>query len=187
MNRLHRWLCRSNLWKKGLREQLLPWALKGIDLGQNVLEVGPGPGLATEILRYKMTRLTSIEIDRRLADSLMHRLRGTNVTVIEGDATRMPFEDHSFSGAVSFTMLHHVPSRALQDELLREAYRVLKPGGMFVGTDSTWSRAFQLIHLWDTCVPIDPGTFRTRLEAAGFTKVAVDVTRRAFRFRALHA
>jgi hypothetical protein len=66
-------------------------------------------------------RLTAIEIDERLAASLKMRLAGTNVTVIEGDATAMPFPDASFSAAISFTMLHHVPSSGLQDRLLAEA------------------------------------------------------------------
>jgi len=48
--------------------------------------------------------------------SLRMRLKGSNVQVIEGDATEMPFADSHFSGAVSFTMLHHVPSRELQKQ-----------------------------------------------------------------------
>jgi SAM-dependent methyltransferase len=94
----------------------------------------------------------------------------------------MSFEDCSFSGAVSFTMLHHVPSAALQDRLLAEVCRVLKPGGVFVGTDSVYSLGFQLIHLRDTMVVIDPATFVARLEAAGFTQVSVKKAKRAFRF-----
>jgi SAM-dependent methyltransferase len=128
--------------------------------------------------------LTSIEIDTRLADALKRRLEDTNVKVIEGDATAMPFADGSFSGAVSFTMLHHVPSPALQDRLLAEVCRVLKPGGVFAGSDSRWSVGFHLIHLRDTMVLVEPDTFVSRLEAAGFTDVSVRVAKRAFRFRA---
>jgi ubiquinone/menaquinone biosynthesis C-methylase UbiE len=186
MNRFHRWVCRSAQWKKNLSHKVMPWALKGSDLGQNILEVGPGPGLTTDILKERFANITSVEIDSRLADSLKRRMQNTNVKVLEGDATEMSFSTGSFSGAVSFTMLHHVPSPALQDKLLAEVYRVLKPGGMFVGTDSTWSRLFQLIHLWDTCVTIDPKTFGRRLEAAGFVEVAVEVTRGMFKFRARH-
>ncbi len=45
----------------------------------------------------------------------------------------MPFPADSFSGAVCFTMLHQVPSPALQDKLLAEVHRVLKPGAVFCG------------------------------------------------------
>jgi len=182
MNRIHRWLCRSDWWRNTLTEQVLPWALGGLELGTDLLEVGPGPGLTTDFLRQRISRITSIEIDPRLANSLKRRLAGTNVNVVEGDATAMPFEDCAFSGAVSFTMLHHVPSKALQDRLLSEVYRVLKPGALFIGTDSRWSPAFQLIHLWDTMVIVNPETFGTRLESVGFRDVKVDVAKKAFRF-----
>jgi ubiquinone/menaquinone biosynthesis C-methylase UbiE len=153
MNRLHRWRCRSGFWKKLLQNDMLPWALKDVDLGQNVLEVGPGPGLTTDLLRTRLDRITALEVDSALADLLKRRMSGTNVTVIQGDASAMPFEDATFSGAVAFTMLHHVPSPTLQDRLLREVHRVLRSGGMFVGTDSLWSPALWLFHIGDTLVP----------------------------------
>lgn len=167
-----------------MSEAIIPWALKGLDLGKDVLEIGPGPGLTTDILRRQLDQVTSIELDSELASQLQARLQGTNVRVVEGDAAKMPFEDKSFSGAVSFTMLHHVPSAELQDRLLAEVYRVLKPGGTFAGTDSRWSAGFQLFHLFDTMVVVDPSSFAKRLEAAGFTDVKVDLAKRAFRFRA---
>ena len=44
MNCLHRWLCRSALWRAALENRLIPWALDGVDLGNQVLELGPVPG-----------------------------------------------------------------------------------------------------------------------------------------------
>ncbi len=97
----------------------------------------------------------------------------------------MSLPDESFDGAVCFTMLHHVPSVAKQDCLLREVARVLRPGGLFAGTDSLYSRSFRLLHLFDTMVVVDPGTFAARLKAAGFGEIHVDVMEPyAFRFRA---
>ena len=97
----------------------------------------------------------------------------------------MSLTDESFDTAVCFTMLHHVSSAALQDQLLREVARLLRPGGTFAGTDSLSSRSFRLLHLFDTLVVVDPATFPARLEAAGFVDVAVDVMQPyAFRFRA---
>ncbi|MBL8171246.1 MAG: class I SAM-dependent methyltransferase [Acidobacteria bacterium] len=184
MNRFHRWFCKSSYWRKALGEALIPWALQGVDLGGNILEIGPGPGLTTDILRRRFNCVTALEIDPELARSLKRRLHGTNARVVEGDATRMPFENNSFSGAVSFTMLHHVPSTALQDQLLAEVYRVLKPGGVFAGTDSRWGVGFQLFHLLDTLVVVDPKSIGKRLEIAGFREVEVSMDKRAFRFRA---
>jgi ubiquinone/menaquinone biosynthesis C-methylase UbiE len=183
MNRLHRWLCRSERWRSTVAERL-PWAIGNADLGANVLEIGPGPGLTTDLLRASVPRLTALEIDPALAGSLRSRLKGSNVQVIEGDATKMPFGDAEFSGAVSFTMLHHVPSRELQNKVLAEVLRVLKPGGFFVGCDSLRNWFMRVIHIGDTLVPIDPDTFDARLESAGFEVFEVQKNSQAFRFRA---
>src|SRR5581483_2937771 len=187
MNRLHRWICRSGFWKTSLQSEILPWALKDVDLGQNLLEVGPGPGLTTDFLRSRFDRITALEVDAALADSLKQRMGGTNVTVIQGDASAMPFEDATFSGAVAFTMLHHVPSPNLQDQLLREVYRVLRPSATFAGTDSVWSPGLWLIHIGDTLVPVDPLTFKSRLESAGFIDVQIESESKRFRFSARRA
>jgi SAM-dependent methyltransferase len=81
-------------------------------------------------------------------------------------------------------MLHHVPSAALQDRLLAEVGRVLKPGGVFAGTDSLWSPLFSLLHVHDTMVVVNPDSFGRRLESAGFSDIDIAVAPRAFRFRA---
>ena len=183
VNRLHHWLCRSGRWRKTI-EKRVPWVVSGADLGQNVLELGPSPGLTTDLLRLTLERLTAIEVDPGLAASLRSRLSGSNVEVISGDATTMGFADGQFSGAVSFTMLHHVPSLELQDQLLREVWRVIAPGGVFVGSDSIQSMFMRLIHIGDTLVPVAPDTFGVRLEAAGFQVLEVEKNSGAFRFRA---
>jgi len=149
-----------------------------------VLEIGPGPGLTTDLLRTMVPQLTSLEIDAALASSLSSRLKGSNVQVIEGDATKMPFVESEFSGAVSFTMLHHVPSRELQNKVLAEVLRVLKPGGFFVGSDSLQNWFMKIIHIGDTLVPVNPDTFGVRLQSAGFEVLEVRRNSQAFRFRA---
>ncbi|MCC6766302.1 MAG: class I SAM-dependent methyltransferase [Deltaproteobacteria bacterium] len=184
MNRFHRWYCRTGHWRRVVQDELLPWVLGGADLGAHALEVGPGPGLTTDLLRARVPSLTALEIDPRLAAALRSRTRGGNVTVVEGDGTAMPFPDAAFSGAVSCTMLHHVPSAVLQDRLLAEVRRVLRPGAWFVGSDSTSSFVFRLAHLFDTMVLVDPDGFADRLAHAGFADVAVGRGRGAFRFRA---
>ena len=162
-------------------------ALEGINLGDDLLEIGPGPGLSTDFLRPRVRSLTAVEIDPVLSESLKRRMAGTNVKVYQGDATRMPFEAGSFSAALAFTMLHHMPTQALQDRLLTEAHRVLQPNGFFAGTDSKLSLRFRLIHLGDTMNVVDPKTFGDRLQAAGFTDISIHENPRAFAFRARRA
>jgi ubiquinone/menaquinone biosynthesis C-methylase UbiE len=186
MNILHRRYCRSDGWRQAVHRGMMPWVLDEVELGANVLEIGPGPGVTTDWLRERVASLTCVEIDRELADALKARLGGTNVKVVEGDATRMEFADASFDAAVCFTVLHHVPSREFQDRLLAEAYRVLKLGGWFYGSDSTTSFRFRLFHVFDTCVPIEPDGFAARLEAAGFAEVQIEKRPQynTFKFRA---
>lgn len=184
MNGIHRWLCRSAYWRRTVEQNILPWAIEGIDLGDNLLEIGPGPGLTTDLLRQRVARMTALEIDPHLVAALKQRMHNTNVRVMEGDATKMPFENHSFSAVISLTMLHHVPSPALQDKLLAEAHRVLRPHGIFVGIDSTLSLRFRLIHIGDTMVVIDPDGFGARLQVAGFAGITINKRPDRFRFHA---
>ncbi len=184
MNWFHRQVCRSGRWRRRLEGELLPWALQGVELGDDVLEIGPGPGVTTDLLRGRTQRLTALEVDGAAAAALQKRLSGSGVSVVHGDGVAMPFADGSFSGVVSLTMLHHVPTAALQDRLLAEAWRVLRPTGVFAGFDGVGSFLFRLIHLGDTYTPVNPGTFGRRLEAAGFADVTVERGWTRFRFRA---
>ena len=118
----------------------------------------------------------------KLARSLGLRMANSNVRVQCADATTMPYRDGTFSGAVSFTMLHHVPSSALQNRLFSEVYRVLGPGAMFAGTDSMRSLLMRIFHVRDTMVLVDPATLPGRLEAIGFKDVEVEIGAGRFRF-----
>jgi ubiquinone/menaquinone biosynthesis C-methylase UbiE len=173
MNAEHLELLASDGWRDLLRDIILPWALDGVDLGDEVLEVGPGPGLTTDLLRERVPRLTAVELDESLAADLAQRLAGTNVEVVNHDATAMPFDDGRFSGAVSFTMLHHVPTIDQQDALFAETARVLQPGGVFVASDSVASDDLAALHTDDTYNPVDPTTVEDRLTVAGFDRIDV--------------
>jgi len=61
---------------------------------------------------------------------------------------------------------------------------VLRPGGVFAGTDSLDSEEFRSLHVGDICVPIDPETLSGRLERSGFDAVQVETNEYGVRFRA---
>jgi SAM-dependent methyltransferase len=187
MNLVHRLVCRSAPWRWTVERWVIPWALDGVDPGEDVLELGPGPGLTTDVLRERTARLTAVEIDPRLASSLRERMKNTNAEVAGADATALPFPDGSFSAVLSFTMLHHVPSVTLQDRLFAEAWRVLRPGGVFAGTDTAPGVLLRLAHIGDTMVPVDAATLGRRLETVGFGEVEVKKRLGEFRFRAIRA
>lgn len=184
MNQAHLEFCSSLEWAGVVRDEIIPWVLRDLDLGDDVLEVGPGPGRTTEVLAGMVGRLSAAELDKDLASALAERLGPEGVDVANADATELPYEDGRFSSVLSFTMLHHLPSGDHQDRLFAEAARVLRPGGLFAGTDSIDSEPFRDLHVDDICNPIDPDALPARLEKAGFTGVQVDAREYGYRFRA---
>jgi SAM-dependent methyltransferase len=185
MNRDHRVACASPEWAQFLEEVVVPTALDGVELGDDVLEVGAGPGRTTDILRARTARLTAVELDDELAASLAERLTGTNVDVVHADASDLPLPDDRFSGAVAFTMLHHVPTAELQDGIFAELARVVVPGGIVVLSDSVHSDVLAEFHVDDTYNPVDPDTLGDRLAAAGFSSSTVDADTDRFVARAV--
>jgi 16S rRNA A1518/A1519 N6-dimethyltransferase RsmA/KsgA/DIM1 with predicted DNA glycosylase/AP lyase activity len=59
-----------------------PWALESLDLGSDVLEVGPGYGATAIVLRSRVAQLTCVEIDARPAADLRNRFDNESVSVL---------------------------------------------------------------------------------------------------------
>jgi SAM-dependent methyltransferase len=175
MNLDHENLCSSPEWAAYLQSEILPAVLADVDLGKELLEIGPGPGAATAVLRGRVASLTALEADEAAAGRLAARYRDGNVTVAGGDATRMPYDDASFDSVASFTMLHHVPTAAAQYQILAEAKRVLRPGGTLLGSDSLASTGLHHFHAGDSYNPVEPATLLTWLRTLGFSAVTVSV------------
>jgi SAM-dependent methyltransferase len=173
MNEAHLRLCSSPEWRAVVEEEILPNAVGDRSLGEAVLEVGAGPGLTTDAIRQMVPLLTAVELDEELAAALAERFADTNVEVVCADATGLPFEDDLFSSALTFTMLHHVPTDTLQDCVLQELCRVLRPGGLLVGSDSIDTPARRELHEGDIFNPVDPETLPERLREAGFVDVSL--------------
>ena len=175
MNENHAKLCPSPQWAEWIQGELLPSLAAGVDLGAEMLEIGPGPGAATGWLRHQVRRLVALEIDEEAAARLAAEHDGGNVEVTVGDATGMTFGDASFDSVATFTMLHHVPTAAAQDQILAETLRVLRPGGVLIGSDSLASNDLHEFHAGDTYNPVEPAAFLTRLRTVGFGKITIGV------------
>jgi SAM-dependent methyltransferase len=184
MNQAHLDFLASPDWARILRTDLLPWIERVADLGDDVLEIGPGPGLTTDILRERTAAVTAVEIDDDLAASLAERLGGTNVRVLHGDASATGLSDDRFTAATCFSMLHHVPTAEAQDRVFAEVRRVLRPGAKLFAVDARDLDWLRDAHVDDTFVPLDEATLATRLESAGFTAVDLELTDHELRFTA---
>lgn len=186
MNLLHRRCCSSDRWAVTVREKLIPWALAGVDLGDNVLEIGPGYGANLRVLVDKAPRYTAVEVDGPMAGRLRDQYGG-RARIVDGDGTDTGLAADEFSSVVCFTMLHHVPTPAAQDRLFAEAFRVLRPGGVFAGSDGVPSLRFRVMHVGDTYNPVAPQTLADRLRRLGFADVHADVKDNRQRWRAVKA
>jgi len=171
-------LCSTPEWAALMESEVLEPVTAGLDLGNEMLEIGPGPGAATRWLRHRVKRLVALELDPDAAARLSDDLADANVTVQVGDATQVPFDDGSFDSVGCFTMLHHLPTARSQFRTVCEAFRVLRPGGVLVGADSLASQGLHEFHEGDTYNPIDPVRLLVFLQAAGFGYVTVSVGER---------
>jgi ubiquinone/menaquinone biosynthesis C-methylase UbiE len=187
MNALENWFCSTAFWRYVTQRQLLPWILSGSELGDQVLEIGAGPGAATDELRRRAARVTSLEYDHAFAAGLAARQRNNHGSVLRGDATALPFADRSFSSAIAVLVFHHLRSSEQQDKAFAEICRVLRPGGRFFAFEIQDGWLQHVIHRSSTFVPVRPASVPARLTAAGFSRVTVDFRRSGFRLRALRA
>ena len=171
MNLCHRVFCSSNRYFD---------AVEGgpdVDLGDNVLEIGPGYGANTGVLIGRAPHYSAVEIDQVMAAAATGRL---TVTAPGSSAVTGPTpacRRANSSSVVCFTMLHHIPTAELQDRLFAEVFRVLRPGGVFAGSDSASSIPFRVLHFRDICNPVSLESLPNRLRANGFSDVYVGAGR----------
>jgi ubiquinone/menaquinone biosynthesis C-methylase UbiE len=169
------------------RTQVIPWLLSGVELGEHVLELGAGPGAATEELRKHAGRVTSLEYSHAFAAGIAQRIQTGNGAVLQGDASTLPFPEKTFSAVTTVLMLHHLKSPELQERTFAEILRVLRPGGVFLAIDIPDAWFHRIGHIRSTFVPLAPATAPARLAAAGFSNVSIDFLRGAFRICAMRS
>lgn len=192
MNALENRFCGSRLWRWITCNQLLPWLTAGSNLGDHLLELGAGTGSATAALRERVARVTSLEYEfhslakLRLRTGAGPRLAAKG-TLVQADASTLPFADATFSSAIAVLMLHHLRSREQQDLAFSEVRRVLRPGGVFLALEIPDGWLNRIMHISSTFVAVAPASVPARLSAAGFWGCSVDFRSSAFRIRALRA
>jgi 2-polyprenyl-3-methyl-5-hydroxy-6-metoxy-1,4-benzoquinol methylase len=106
-------------------DRIIPYAeLKG----RRVLEIGCGMGLHSELIASAGAAMTAIDISDTSVMATRNRseLKGLNLDVRQMDACALQFDDNSFDFVWSWGVIHHSASTG---QIVKEIYRVLKPGG----------------------------------------------------------
>jgi ubiquinone/menaquinone biosynthesis C-methylase UbiE len=105
-------------------------------------------------------------------------------SVVQGDASVLPFESQTFTSAIAVLVLHHLSTGDAQDRAFAEIYRVLKPGGVFVALEIQDGWLTRVTHFRSTFVPVSIDGLNSRLRAAGFSNISVNNRNGAIRIRA---
>ena len=112
MSMLAEAVCVSPPYRALARWVVLPWALQGLRLTVQALEIGSGSGvMAAQLLRkFPELRIVATDYDPDMVATAARRLApfGERATVQAVDATSLPFPDDRFDVVLSFAMLHHV-------------------------------------------------------------------------------
>jgi SAM-dependent methyltransferase len=150
--------------------------------GMSCIDLGCGTGAFTRRLGAFDLALTGVDISPGLI--ARGRERG-GATFIVGDICDSPAEAASFDFAVMSGVLHHLPTEDVRLRSLREAYRLLKPGGQFFSYDpNAWSPSMFLYRdprspfyspdgKTDNEVLLTRGEISNNLRAAGFDGIRV--------------
>ena len=116
--------------ESGIKAALIAQA--HIQPGQILLDVGCGTGTLTVLIKQTQpdARVYGLDVDPQVLNIARRKAEQAEEAIIlqQGTATSLPYPDGSFDRLFSSLMLHHL-TRQDKQRMLREAFRVLKPGG----------------------------------------------------------
>jgi SAM-dependent methyltransferase len=164
-----------------------PTALAQLNAGEIVLDLGSGGGIDV-LLSARRVGPTGKAYGLDMTDEMLALARENqcqagvdNVEFLKGEIESIPLPDNSVDVIISNCVIN---LSADKDRVLREAFRVLKPGGRFavsdvVVTGSVPEAVRQSMMLWVGCIAgaLDQDDYQSKLVAAGFTKVTFETTR----------
>ncbi len=105
---------------------------------RTILDLACGEGSSTRILASKFTksRITALDLSPHYLSHAREQLADfTNIDFVQGRAEELVFKERSFDLVSSTFLFHEIPYE-VRKQILQEAYRVLKPGGVFAILDS---------------------------------------------------
>jgi arsenite methyltransferase len=164
-----------------------PTALIELRPGEVVLDLGSGGGIDVLLSAHRVGP-TGKAYGLDMTDDMLALARENqrqagveNVEFLKGEIENIPLPDNSVDVVISNCVIN---LSADKDQVLREAFRILKPGGRFAVSDVVLrgeipEQVRQSVLLWVGCVAgaLEEQDYLKRLEAAGFTGVSAEATR----------
>jgi len=164
-----------------------PTALAQLNPGETVLDLGSGGGIDV-LLSAKRVGPAGKAYGLDMTDEMLELARenqrkagATNVEFLKGEIEHIPLPDNSVDVIISNCVIN---LSADKDQVLREAFRVLKPGGRFAVSDVVTRGAVpdavrQSMLLWVGCIAgaLDEGEYRQKLTRSGFENPDIEPTR----------
>lgn len=122
--------------------KLLSYERMNVSSGDNILDVGCGPGVDVIALAKQVDELGKVigfDHDLRMLDEALQNVKDSgvikSVSVVQGSATQLPFQTDHFDGCRSERLFMHLIE---PEQVLSEMIRVTKPGGRIVVLDTDW-------------------------------------------------
>lgn len=164
-----------------------PTALATINPGEIVLDLGSGGGIDV-LLSARRVGPTGKAYGLDMTDEMLALARENqkksgigNVEFLKGEIEHIPLPDNSVDVIISNCVIN---LSADKDRVMREAFRVLKPGGRFAVSDIVTRGAMpaeirEPVLLWVGCISgaLEENDYRSKLTTAGFENVTVEPTR----------
>jgi arsenite methyltransferase len=164
-----------------------PTALAKLNPGETVLDLGSGGGIDV-LLSARRVGPTGKAYGLDMTDEMLalanenkRKAGAENVEFLKGEIEHIPLPDNSVDVIISNCVIN---LSADKDAVLREAFRVLKPGGRFAVSDVVTSGEIlpeirKSVLLWVGCVAgaLDETEYQNKLSTAGFENVVVEPTR----------
>jgi arsenite methyltransferase len=164
-----------------------PTALAELKAGETVLDLGSGGGIDVLLSarrvgpRGRAYGLDMTDEMLELARANQARAGATNVEFLKGDIESIPLPDASVDVIISNCVINLAADKS---KVLREAFRVLRPGGRFAVSDVVARREVpaeirRSAELWMGCVAgaLQEAEYARLMDAAGFTAVSIEPTR----------
>jgi arsenite methyltransferase len=164
-----------------------PTALAELKPGETVLDLGSGGGIDVLLSARRVApggKAYGLDMtDEMLALARENQKKSGigNVEFLKGEIENIPLPDNSVDVIISNCVIN---LSADKDRVLREAFRVLKPGGRFAVSDIVTrgeipAEIREDLLLWAGCVAgaLEEKDYRAKLEAAGFGSIGIEPTR----------